>query len=126
VPGRGADVRRFSLRRANGRFKLLKDFAKPLSCGLVRKSELSGNAFGGRTNKALAIRFRLEEAAKVTTTVRRNGKVVKRFKKMTYQPNRNVTLELAPKGLKKGTYSVEIAADRGQSRATTTLSARKV
>ncbi len=126
VPGAGADVRRFSLRRVGGRFVVQRPFAAQESCGLLRQAALSSNAFGGKRDRALGIRFRPSQAARVTVTVRRGGEVVKRFGARTYQPGRNGTLSLKSKGLKRGFYAVTLEAQRGQRQATVILRARRV
>ena len=124
MPGRGTDTRRFSLARKNGHFTVRPAFKTPVTCGLLRKAELNSNAFGGSRNAPLGISFRLGEAAQLTAVVKRGQKVVKTFKRKTYQANRNTTLRL--KAPKRGSYTVTLTATRAQAQATATLTAKRV
>ena len=124
VPGRGIDTRRFSLVRKNGRFTVLEPFKSPVTCGLLRKSELNSNAFGGKKNGALGISFKLGAAASVEVVVRRGQKVVRTFKAKTFQPKRLRRLRFKAK--QRGKYTVTLTATRAQQQATATLIARRV
>jgi hypothetical protein len=124
VPGRGVDTRRFSLQRKNGRFKVLPIFKTPVTCGLLTKAELSSNAFGGRSNRALGISFRLDEAAQVTAVIKRGDKTVKTFTARTFQGDKKQTLRFKAK--RRGAYTVALTAERGQAQATATLVARRI
>jgi hypothetical protein len=121
------DVRRFTLRgRGNGRFRVAPTFHRPDSCGLLRLAKLSAPAFGGRTGRALGIAFRVREAARVTVTVRRGGKVVRRYQARTYQPDAVVRLRLPARGTRRGAHVVTLEAQRGQRRATVRLVSRRL
>ena len=124
VPGGGVDTRRFSLQRKGGKFKLLPAFKAPKTCGLIKKAEFRRNVFGGGRNQEAAIRFRLNEAAKVSAVVKRGNKTVKTFKARTFQADRTASLLFRAKP--RGLYTVTLNAERGQSRATITLSAKRV
>jgi hypothetical protein len=81
--------------------------------------------FGGTRRRGLGIAFRLGRVARVTVTVTRRGKVVKRFKRRA-NAGRTYRVKLGAKGRRRGTYRVTLRAQRPGTTATSTLSARKL
>jgi hypothetical protein len=77
--GGRVDVRRTTLRRVGGRFSLRPSFYRRDTCGILRSYKLTRPVFGGRTNREVGVAYRLNRAARVSVTVTRGTKVVKRF-----------------------------------------------
>ena len=119
------DFRRVALRRANGRFRSLPAFFRGKQCTLVQTFKLERPVFGGTKRRGLGIAFRLSRLARVTVTVTRRGKVVKRFKRRA-NANRTYRLKLGAKGRRRGTYRVTLRAQRPGAASTSTLSSRKL
>ena len=122
LPGGGADVRRVALRRRGGRFTRMPDFHRPDRCGRVQSFKLERPVFGGRTNRALGISFRLSRSTRVGVTVVRGGKVVRRFATRTRGGDLVHRLRLDATGLPRGTYAVRLRSGT----TVLTLRARRV
>ena len=124
--GASADVRRVVLERRNGRFVRRADFFRRATCDALPRFKLERPVFGGRTNRPLNVSFRLARAARVTVTVLRGTRVVKRFGPtrrgagVTHRLRLPVTTRLA-----RGNYSVRISLPDGTPR-TATLVARRL
>jgi len=108
LPG-GADVRRVVLERRSGRFVRRPDFYRRGSCGTLTQFKLERPVFGGRTNRALGIAYRLSERARVSVAVTRGSRIVKRFTSRTNRSGQTFRLRLAPEKLRRGRYAVRIA-----------------
>lgn len=93
---------RIALRRHNGRFVRLADFERRPACDALTSFRLSGPVFDRR---GLAISYRTARAAKVSVTVSRAGKVVKRF---YASGSRGGTFRY--RGAKRGEYRVKLSA----------------
>jgi hypothetical protein len=115
-----------ALRRKGGRFRSLPQYFRGRQCTLVQTFKLERPVFGGSKRRKLGIAFRLARAARVTVTVTRKGKVVKRFKRKTYRAARTHRLKLGAKGRKRGTYRVTLRAQRPGTVTTSTLFSRKL
>jgi len=120
------DVRRVSLVRRNGRFRLRPAFYRRASCGTVASFKLERNVFGGRTNRALGIAFNLTQRARVTVEVLRGRRVVKRFGPTAYRSGVTHRLRLPSKGLRRGDYKVRLTAVDGGRRTVATLTTRRL
>lgn len=105
---RGAETRRVALRRQGGRFVRRPDFEARDGCGAIRAFKLERPVFGGRANRALGISYRLNGAARVSVTVTRAGRTVRRFKPTSDRPGRTYRLRLAAEGLRRGDHQVRI------------------
>ena len=125
---RGNDVRRVVLRRSGGRFKVVRNFHRRASCGLLRQFKLSRPAFGGPGGKTpLRIRFKLGKQADVAVSVSRvGGGVVKRYSFADQAAGRNRKVALPAKDLKRGVYLVRLVADAGSRKASATLAAQRL
>ena len=119
------DFRRVALRRANGRFRALPAFFRGKQCTLVQTFKLERPVFGGTKRRGLGIAFRLSRLARVTVTVTRRGKVVKRFTRRA-NANRTYRMKLGAKGRRRGVYRVTLRAKRPGAASTATLSSRKL
>jgi hypothetical protein len=126
APNGSTDFRRVAFRRAKGRFKRLPPYSRGTQCSLVNTFKLERPVFGGTKRRSLGIAFRLGRAARVTVTVTRKGKRVKRFKQRSYNAGRTYRLRLGAKGRKRGLYRVTLRARRPAAAATHRLSARKL
>ena len=109
--GRGAeaDVRRMVLERRGGRFVKRADFHRRATCDALPSFKLERPVFGGRTDRPLAISFRLANPARVTVTVLRGAKVGKRFGPAQHRAGVTQHLRLGAKGLSRGDYRVRIS-----------------
>ena len=124
----GRDTRRFALVRSNGKFRLRRTFYRRPSCGLLTRFALSRTVFGGRqrSRRALRIAYRLSREARVSITVFRGRKVVRRYKATTRAANRFHRLTLRPKGMRRGEYRIRLTAVAGNTRVVSTLGARRL
>jgi hypothetical protein len=126
APNGATDFRRVAFRRLDGRFKRLPAYYRGKRCALVETYKLERPVFGGTNRRSLGIAFRLGRAARVTVTVTRKGKRVKRFRTRAYNAGRTYRLRLSAKGRRRGLYRVTLRARRPGAAATTTLSARRL
>ena len=124
--GRAVDVRRIVLRRQGGRFSRVRGHYQRESCKLLRSFKLKRPVFGGRRATPLRIAYRVSSAARVTVTVTRQGKSVKRFKPANRAAGRTYRLSLAARGRPRGRYTVRLKAVSGGTTTTATLSSRRL
>jgi hypothetical protein len=110
TPGGRIDERRVALRRSGGRFKAARSFDRRASCGLLSSFKLERPVFGGRSNRALSIAFRLSSPARVRVEVLRNGRVVRRFAESGRRAGITHRLRLASERLRRGNYVVRLTA----------------
>jgi hypothetical protein len=102
-------------RRGDG-FHLRPPHRRHASCGLVRSFGLRGPLFDG----TLAGSYRLAAPAKVSLTVLRGRKVVKRF-----EVDRR-SFRFALRGLPRGDYRVRLIARSGDDQVSAVVAARRV
>ncbi len=127
--GSGAtrDVRRLVLERRNGRFVRRSSYYRVGTCDALPKFKIERPVFGGRTNRPLNVSFRLQTAAKVTVTVLRGSRVVKRYGPTQRRAGITQRLRLEAKGLAAGDYRVRISVPRaGAKPLVSSLTARRV
>ncbi|HEX2084580.1 MAG TPA: M28 family peptidase [Solirubrobacteraceae bacterium] len=120
------DVRRVTLLRSKGRFRKVRSHHRRRPCEVLRTFKLSSPAFGGRNRRRLGIAYRLLVPARVTITVRRGKKLVRRFRAGTRSPARTHRHTLPPRGLRRGVYRVTAAVTAGGRTTRHTLVSRKV
>jgi hypothetical protein len=123
--GKTFDLRRFPVLLRKGRFHRLHQYWGRASCKLLRIVRLSGPVFGGQLHTSLLISFRTNRTGKATVTVRRGSRVVKRYK-MSWKGAKTVRRRLHALHLKRGSYSVTVAARAGKSRQTVKLYSRRI
>jgi hypothetical protein len=121
-----SDVRRVTLRRSHGRFKLGRSFYRRRSCDLLTQYKLGSPAFGGRANRPLRIAFRLSRTANVSLRVSRGGRVVERFRTARRRAHRTHRLVLRPARLARGAYRVRITVHGGPRTVRSTLASRRL
>lgn len=105
----GEEPRRVALRRRDGRFGRRPDFETRTGCGLIRSTKLERPAFGGVSNRALGISYRLNRPGRVTVTVIRGGRTVRRFRPTQDRAATTYRLRLAAEGLRRGDHQIRIA-----------------
>jgi hypothetical protein len=103
-------------RGADGRFRVRPPHRRRASCGLVRSFGLRGPVFGG----TLTGSYRLGGPARVSLTVSRAGKVIKRFE----LDRRSFRFSLP--GLRRGDYAVRLVARSGDDQVSAVVAARRV
>jgi len=125
--GSASEVLRIALQRRGGRFRAIEAYDRRDRCTLLRSFKLERPVFGGRTNRALNIAFRVAEPARVAVTVRRGSRVVRSFAARDYAANRTHRLrQTVTSRLPRGLYRVTIAVTRNGRTTTETLSARRI
>jgi beta-glucosidase len=116
---------RVAVRRRRGRFSASSTFQRSEPCALLEASWLSGPSFGGRKQRPLGIGYRLTRAARVTITVLRGSRVLKRYAPESRAAGR-FTLQLPSRGLAAGTYRVRVVAEAADALASSTLAASRL
>ena len=124
--GKRADVRRTALRRSGGRFTVRPSFFRRRTCGLVRWHKLTSPVFGGRTSRNLRASYRLNRAGRVTVTVTRGGKVVRRYPAVDRPAGKVFGVSLDAKKFKRGVYRVKLVVRDGSKTKRSTLTARRI
>jgi hypothetical protein len=108
-------VRRAAVIRRRGRFTLRPAFQRTDRCGTLRNAKLERPVFAGTTGRALRVAYRLGERARVTVTLTRGGRVVRRVSSGVRAAGRTYRLRIRARGLRRGDYTVRITA--GAARA---------
>ena len=126
LPGGGLDVRRVAVRRSGGRFFARPAFDRRESCGLLLSYKLLRPVFGGRTNRAVGIAYRVASPATVRVTVLRGKRVVRRYPPRFIENEQLNRLRFDAERRPRGDYRVVIEVTSGGRRAVATLTARRV
>jgi hypothetical protein len=127
--GAGVDpsVRSNTFHVIDGRFHRRADFYGRNGCGDVRSFHLSSPVFGGSNSAPLRIDYRTGRAGRVTLSLLRGRKTVKRLAALDVAAARTYRLRLSPTGLKPGTYRVRLTLSRaGGGSAVRTLVSRRL
>jgi PKD repeat protein len=127
TPSNQKDTRTFAFTRKGSKFKRGKAFTRTDSCELVSLFRLGSPVFSKK--KPLRIAFALTQPAKVTVTLLKGRKAVKRITKNVTAANRAQRINVKGKALKKlkrGAYSVRLSATSGSGSQTATLFAKKL
>ena len=125
--GRRIDVRRIVLRRSSGGFSRRPDHYRRDTCDLLRKFKLERPVFGGPTNVKLKAAYQLTAEARVTLTISKGGKVVKRFKTARRAGGRTYRITLPARGRTTGDYRVRLrAVGPGDQRVNAVLTSRRL
>ncbi len=72
-------MRRVALARRGGRFHRRPAFSQRASCGAISSFKLERPVFGGRTNRAVDVTYRLGKSARVRLELLRGKRVVRRL-----------------------------------------------
>jgi hypothetical protein len=121
------DTRRATL-KYSGRFRTAPDFYQRVDCGAFKSLKLSSSAFGGSTNAALGVSYKLAIQTKdVTIQFKLGNKVIKKFTGKG-EPNRTFRTKLPASKVKRGkTVKVVITANRpGAASPRITLAANRL
>jgi len=119
----GTDTRRIALRRVAGRWTTRPSFSRSAGCDLLQHFKLERPVFGGLSERAVGITYRVERQAQVTVDVLRGSQVIKRFGARDVEANRTYRLRLDAQG-RRGDYRVRIDARRAGERVTSDLVSR--
>ena len=120
------DTRRVTVVRRNGRFASSADFYGREVCRVLASAKLAAPVFGGPGTRALGIAFRMARTARVSVTVLKGKRVVKRFSARTRATKTTHRLTLSARGLARGSYRVRIQATGVGRAQTVTLLARRL
>jgi hypothetical protein len=122
--GRAYDTRRLVLSRSGtGRFHRLHGLQRRIGCGLLAGFRLHSPVFGGSTGVALSGSYRLTRPGRVTLTVTRGRRVIKRFRTVERAGGR---FSLSAKRLRRGNYVVRLLAQSGEDQVVSLLTARRL
>jgi hypothetical protein len=125
--GRPFDTHRIVFERLrSGRVVARTGHHRRDGCGLLRAFKLERPVFGGRSRTPLRAAYRLSSPARVTVTVLRGRKVVKRFRPAARPAGRTFRLSLPARGLRRGPYRVRLHAAGGEDQISATLAARRL
>ena len=110
LPTGAIETRRIALRRVGRRWRRAPSYERRVSCGLLRTFKLERPVFGGQTNRALNVAFRLEEEAAVSAIVRGpDGRVRGRFRERTVDAGVTHRLRMTVKDrMPRGRYTVQL------------------
>jgi len=121
-----ADVREvpFSVRqgrvRAGGR-----GFSRRTTCAALTSATLGSPVFGGRSDGPLRLRYRLARSARVSVTVLRGRRVVRRVRVAARKAGAHRVVVRSAR-LGRGAYRVRIVVRAGKKRGAATLAARRL
>jgi hypothetical protein len=124
--GRPYDSRSVVLRRRAAGFVVRPTHQERESCGLLGAFSLRQPVFGGTRRTPLRASYRLRTAARVTVTVSRGRKVVKRFATVQRPAGRTFAVRLAARRLPKGDYTISLLAQSGEDQVSSKLVARRL
>ncbi|CAA9471177.1 MAG: hypothetical protein AVDCRST_MAG30-119 [uncultured Solirubrobacteraceae bacterium] len=121
------DTRRVALERRNGRFVKRPSFYRRASCDAVSSFKLEAPVFGGRTNRAMGVSYRLSAAGRVTVELLRGRRVVRTLSRAsTRSARRTFRLRVGAEGLRRGDHRVRLRVTSGGRTTTTALTARRL
>ncbi len=120
--GGRVDVRRLTVQRTRGRFKVRPDYYRRASCDQLSSFKLERPVFGGRQNRALNVAYRLRRSGKVTLTILRGKRVVRRINAGTRSANRTFRLRLPSERIARGDLRVRLRVGS----TTATLTSRRL
>jgi len=126
LPGGRRDVRRIALRRQGGRFTVRRPFARRDRCVLLRSFKLERPGFGGRSNRAVGVSYRLGAPARVTVRVLQGNRTIKVFAARDVAAGVPVRLRFDAEGRPRGDLRFVIEVRTAQGTARDTLVARRV
>jgi hypothetical protein len=120
------DEQRVALVRRNGRFRVRPAFYRRTSCATLTSFKLERPAFGGRSNRALGISFRLAREGRVSVEIARGSTIVRRFGATTRRAGITHRLRLGSERLPRGTYRVRLRYAGDQGSLTASLFAQRI
>jgi hypothetical protein len=123
--GTATDLRRFPMVLRRGRFHRARQYYRRASCKLLSIARLSGPAFGGRTRTSLLVSFRTLTSGRVTVTVKRGRRTVRRFR-VARSGTHTLRRKIRALSVPRGAYTIMISASAGGVRETARLAARRI
>jgi len=116
------DFRRLAVERRGGRFRGRPDYYRRASCDDLSSFKLERPVFGGTQNRALNVAYRLGRPGRVTVTVLRGTRVLKRFAAGNRVANRTFRLRIPSEKIKRGDVRVRLKVGS----TTSTLTSRRL
>ena len=127
APGGRADVRRVALVRRGGRFHRRPAFYRRASCGAIASFKLERPVFGGRSNRAVDVTYRLGVSGRTTLELLRGSRRVRRLAPTRVRlQGRAHRVRIASEGLRRGDYRVRVTVRSGGRTTAATLTARRL
>ena len=127
APGGRADVRRVALVRRGGRFHRRPAFYRRASCGAIASFKLERPVFGGRSNRAVDVTYRLGVTGRTTLELLRGSRRVRRLAPTRVRlQGRAHRVRIASEGLRRGDYRVRVTVRSGGRTTAATLTARRL
>jgi hypothetical protein len=124
--GKRIDVRRLVLRRSGGRFSRRADYFRRATCDLLNQFKLERPVFGGPRRVTLKASYRLAAAARVTVTITKGSKVIKRYKAVKRAAKKTYRITLPAKRRARGDYKIRLQATAGGQRVNSVLTSRRL
>ena len=120
------DVRRVTLRRANGRFARRKAFYRRTDCGVLLSYKLTRPVFGGRGNRAVYASYRLANSGTVSLEVLKGSRVVRRFRAVSRRKNTTYRARVDAERLRRGDYTFRLTVRSGGRTVRAILTTRRL
>ena len=120
------DIRRVTLRRAKGRFRVARPFYGRTGCAVLASAKLRSPVFGGRQREPLRVAYIVTQRAEVSVQVFRGRRRVMRFRTRSRPARRTHRLRIQSRRLRRGQYRVRITAKRGTQTERVNLFARRL
>jgi hypothetical protein len=114
-----------ALLRRGGRFHSLPPFVRNPVCAALSGFGLNRPVFGGSNNRGLVVYYRLHRKSRVTITLNRGKRVVKRFRATT-QRQGAYRRRISSRGLRAGSYHVVLTATSAGKRTRAKVTARRL
>jgi hypothetical protein len=122
----GRSVRRIAVRRRSGRFTLLPTFAAADPCGLLRLAKAERPVFGGRTNRALGVAYRVARQATVRVRVEQGRRTIRRFAARRVAAGDLIRLRVPAERIGRGNVRIVVQASAGSDADQEVLSVRRL
>ncbi|HEX6458813.1 MAG TPA: hypothetical protein VF032_07845 [Thermoleophilaceae bacterium] len=126
APGTQTATRSDTFHRSHGRFLRRADFYGSTRCGDISSFHLSSPVFGGANGRKLTATYRVSRPAPVSVVLFRGRKVIRRFRTLHAVPRKTYRLRIAPRGLRKGAYTLRVKLSRPGGGDTRTLLSRRL
>jgi hypothetical protein len=123
--GRSSDQRQVALLRRGGRFTTLPQFVKNPVCAALSGFGTNRPVFGGSNNRSLVVYYRLHRKSRVTITLNRGKRVVKRFRATT-QGQGAYRRRISARGLPAGRYQVVLTAATGSTKTRAKVTSQRL
>ena len=102
-----------------------RGFSRRERCGTLRSATLRSPVFGGRAARPLRLRYQLRRRARVSVSLLRGRRVVRRLRPRARRAGRRRAV-FAARGLPPGVYRVRVVVRAGGKRSSALLAARRL